>query len=122
MPVIDFHLDERAPLIKRFTLSRDARLPDLEIRLLDQNVAVDLTGATVVFSMDDEFGTAKVNAAVGVLSDGPGGKVKYLWAAADVDTEGLFFAQFAIQVSSKDYRIPNFSNQKLRIVIGPRVN
>lgn len=121
-PSIDFHLDERAPLNQQFTIARTARLPDIEIRLLKLGVPVDLTGAVVAFSMDDEFGNTKVNAAAGVVEDGPGGKVKYQWAAADVDTEGLFFGQFVITVSSKDYRIPNNTTQKLRIVIGPRVN
>lgn len=122
MSAIDFHLDERAALAREFTLSKNARLPDLEIRLLNLGVPQDLTGSTVVFSMDDEFGITKVNAAAGVLSDGPGGKVKYQWAAVDVDTEGLFFGQMVISVSGKDFRIPDNTTQILRIVIGPRIN
>lgn len=121
-PTIDFHLDERAPLVRQFTLSRTARLPDIEIRVLKKGEAVDLSGASILFSMEDESGTVKVDAAAGVVEDGPKGKVKYQWAAADVDTEGTFFGQMQISVSGKAYRIPNFSSQKLRIVIGPRVN
>lgn len=122
MGALEFNLEDRGPFDQEFFISKDARLPDLEIRLLDQNSAVDLTGATVVFSMDDEAGVAKVNAAAGTLSDATDGKVKYSWAALDVDTEGTFFGQFIITLSGKDHRVPNNTSQQLRIVVGPRIN
>lgn len=122
MPILQFHLDDRSPFTLDFTLAKNARLPDLEVQLLDGSTAEDLTGATVTFSMVTETGTVKVSAAAAVLTDGPTGKVKYLWAAADVDTEGTFFGQFVITVSSKDYRVPNNDDQRLRILIGPRIN
>lgn len=122
MPVLQFHLDDRSPSTLDFTLAKDARLPDLEVQLLDGSTAVNLTGATLTFSMVTEAGVVKVSSAAAALSDAPNGKVKYEWAAADVDTEGTFFGQFTITVSAKDYRVPNNDDQRLRIIIGPRIN
>ena len=122
MAVLVFNLEDRSPFVKEFHLSKDARLPDLEIQLLDVNTPVDLTGATVTFSMDDLSGTTKVNAAAGTVSDATNGKVKYAWAAVDVDTTGTFKGQFVITISSKDYRIPDNGDQLLRIIIAARVN
>ena len=124
MPVLDFNLEDRSPFERVFRTSKDARLPELEIQILDGSTPVNLTGATgATFSMDDVNGTAKVNAASATISDAANGKIKYAWAAADVDTEGEFEGQFVVtQSAGKDYRIPNVSNQKLRVIIGPRVN
>ena len=73
--------------------------------------------------MDDVNGVAKVNAAAGVLDDAVNGIVRYDFIAADVDTEGVFFGQFVITLSGGGIlRIPNNSNQRLRIIVGPRVN
>ena len=123
MAALIFHLDDRSPFDQRFTISEDARLPDLEIQLLDNNVAVDLTGATVTFSMENaDTGALKVDAAAAVLSDATAGKVKYQWAAADVDTPADYFGQFKITVSSKDYLIPNNDDQALVVTIATKVS
>ena len=122
MTLIQFHLDDRSPFTEDFIISKDATLPDLEVQLLDESAVVDLTGATVKFSMDDQLGVAKVNAVVAVLSDGPNGKFKYQWVAADTNTEGIFFGQFEVTAGAKIYRIPDNEKQKLRIVVGPRIN
>ncbi len=122
MPIIQFHLDDRSPFTEDFIISKDATLPDLEVQLLDESAVVDLTGATIKFSMDDQLGVAKVNAVSAVLSDGPNGKFKYQWVAADTNTEGIFFGQFEVTAATKIYRIPDNEKQRLRIVVGPRIN
>lgn len=66
--------------------------------------------------------TAKVDDAAGTLDNPTSGIFSYAWAAGNTDTGGRFLGQFIVTVSSKDYRIPNQSNQRLRIIIGPRVN
>ena len=122
MPDLQFNLEDRSPFNRHFFIAKNARLPDLIVKLFDGTTAVDLTNATVKFSMDDEAGVAKVNAAAGALEDATNGKVKYEWGATDTDTEGVFLGQFIITISSKDYRIPNNNDQKLIIEIGSRVN
>ncbi len=122
MPVLEFNLDERSALERTLHLAKNARLPELDVRVLDGGASQDLTGATVTFSMETEAGVVKVNNAAGTLEDASDGRVQYAWAAADVDTEGTFFGQFKITVSAKDFLVPNGSTQKLRVIIGPRVN
>lgn len=122
MPTLDFHLDERSPFEKVLRLSKGATLPKLEVRLLDGAKAVDITGATVTFSMDDEAGVAKVTDQVGSIVTPPtNGKFDYAWAAADVDTEGRFFGQFKLVIGGVQHLVPNNSAQRLRIEIGPAV-
>lgn len=122
MPTLQFFQDDKSPFAEDFTLSKNARKPDLIVQLLDGFDAVDLTGATVTFSMDDQLGANKVNATAAVLEDGPNGKLKYEWAALDVDTEGIFFAQFQATIGGKIFFVPNNDDQRLRIIIGPRIN
>lgn len=122
MPILKFNLEDRSPFDKVLRLSKDATLPALEFQLFDDDAVVDLTGGTATFSMDDEAGTAKVNNQSATLTDVLNGKGKYEWAAVDVDTEGEFVGVFVVTVGTRVYRIPDNDNQKLRIVIGPRVN
>ncbi len=122
MPVLQFFLNDVSPITEEFTLSKDALLPDLEVQLLDGSVPVDLTAATVKFSMDTEAGVNKINGIAGSLVDAPRGRVKYEFIGTDTDTEGIFFGQFIVTSSSKDFRIPNNRDQRLRIIIGPRIN
>jgi hypothetical protein len=66
-----------------------------------KKVAVDIQGATVKFHMTDAANELKVNAAanndqVGDGSDGSKGKVSYDWDPADVDTEGVYKAEWEV--------------------------
>lgn len=122
MPVLEFHLDERSPFFRLFNISEDARLPDLEIQVLDNETPVDLTGATVAFSMDNRAGTAKVDAQAGAVVDGPEGIVKYSWASGDTDTPAVYFGQFKITVGGVDYLIPNNDTQRLQVTVGAKIN
>lgn len=122
MPILDFHLDERSNFERVHRAGKGATLPRLQVRLLDGSTPVDLSTATVLFSMDDEDGVAKVAAAAGALvSPGTKGIVEYVWAAADVDTEGRFFGQFSVTIGGVVHLIPNNSSQRLRVEIGPSI-
>ncbi len=58
---------------------------------------IDLTGATVVFSMKPREGSGalKVNRApAAVLSPATAGKAEYELSASDIDTAGLFLGEF----------------------------
>lgn len=120
MPVLEFNADDRG-IEREFIISKDARFPDLEVKLLDGNVPVDLSGATVAFSMEDSLSVLKVTLAVGDAPDGVDGIIRYQWAAADVDTVGRFTGQFKATKGGKDFLIPNNSNQRLRITIVNKV-
>lgn len=122
MPILEFNLDERSALERTLHLAKDARLPELDVRVLDGGASQDLTGASVTFSMETEAGVVKVNNAAGTLEDASDGLVQYAWVAADVDTEGTFFGQFKITVSSKDFLVPNNKTSRLRIIVGPKIN
>lgn len=121
MPTLQFHLDQRSPFARHFRLSKGARLPALLVQLLDGDTPVDLSTATVTFSMVDDAGVLKVNAVAGTLVDGPNGKVSYAWAAADVDTVKDFWGQFKITVGGKDYLVPDNEVQRLRIEVVAKV-
>lgn len=57
---------------------------------------MDLTGATVTFSMENAAGTNKITNATARITDAPGGVVRYEWASADLDTVGSYTGQFKI--------------------------
>ena len=122
MPTLQFNLEERSPFDRKLRLSKDALLPTLIVQLLDGVNPVDLTSATVTFSMDDEAGTAKVNNASATLKDGATGKIEYAWSGTDTDTAGLFFGQFVVTIGTDTHRVPNNDSQRLIIDVGPRVN
>lgn len=123
MAVHDFFSDERSPIERTDRRAVGARLPNLQVRLVDDDATpVDLTGGTIVFSMDDEDGVAKVTAQAGALvGDGKLGTIEYAWAAADVDTAKRYFGQFKVTIGGKDHLIPNNSSQKMRIEIGAAI-
>ncbi len=122
MPTFDFNLEDRSPFEKVLQLSKGATLPKIEVRLLDGAKAVDISGATVAFSMDDEAGVAKITDQVGaIVTPATDGKFEYAWASADVDTEGRFFGQFKLVIGGVQHLVPNNSAQRLRIEIGPAV-
>ena len=122
MPVLQFNLDERSPFDQSFTIAKGARRPQLQVQILDGFTPVSVTSATVTFSMEDEDGTLKVTDASGSIVDAANGIVGYDFAAADVDTEGLFFGQFKVAISGTDFLVPNNTTQRLRIVVGPDVS
>ena len=118
MPRFKYNLEERSPFEKVLAIDKGATLPSLEIQVLDGNDPVDLTGATVTFSMQDANGVPKISGAAANLDDAATGKVSYDWAGADVDTDGNFSGQFSIVVAAGTYKIPNGSTQRLIIQIG----
>ena len=97
-----------------FLIKRNDTLPALEAVLSDENGPVDLSGATVFFSMakaqasDDcgcdtssETGAVKFKkSAVVVGSQALGsptrGKVRYEWSGDDTDTAGFFSGEFEV--------------------------
>ena len=118
MPTFEFFLDSRGLITKEFDIDVTATLPKLTVQLFDGDDAVDLTGATVTFTLRDGSGTAIVLDAAAVLLNATQGIVEYQFETADVDTSGFFFAQFKIAIGSAFYLIPNDTTQRLRLRIG----
>jgi hypothetical protein len=103
------------------TLMRGDRLPRLRQTLLIGKVAVDLTGATVVFNLRNEAtGLIKVSAgACTVIGAATDGVVEYAWAATDTDTVGSFSFQFVATYSGLPMTVPNLGAG--RLIISERV-
>jgi hypothetical protein len=79
------------------------RTPSYTKTLAVNGVPVDLTGATVTFSMRPVgTSTLKVTAQpVTVVGSPLAGNVRYDWAAADVDTAGQYLAWFTVTNAGK---------------------
>ena len=118
MPTFEFFLDSRGLITKEFEIDVTATLPKVTVQLFDGDDPVDLTGATVTFTLRDAAGAAVVLDAAATLLNATQGIVEYQLKAADVDDVGFFFAQFKITISSESYLIPNDSTQRLRLRIG----
>jgi hypothetical protein len=89
----------------------DRRPPCVALATDGAGTAIDLTGCTAKFFMRlrDSSGTPKVNgAAATVVAPQTQGKVQYDWAAADVDTAGIYEAEFeATFADGRKLSIPN---------------
>lgn len=68
----------------------------------------DLTGATVLFSMFDLEGNAKItNASAVVVVANPDGIVQYDWVSGDTDTPGTYRAEFQVTKGGIPETFPN---------------
>lgn len=83
-----------------FSLKAHDRKPSIQGALSVDGVAVNLTGCTVKFIMSTAPGaTPKVNATA-VIVTAVSGVFRYDWAAADVDTPGIYDGE--VQVTYAD--------------------
>lgn len=89
-----------------FYIKQNDTSPAIEFQL---DPVVDLTGATVVFNMAQQDGTAKISRGVAsVVGAAADGIVKYDWSDGDTDTAGTFFGEF--EVTYSDGSIETFPN------------
>ena len=81
-----------------FYIKQNDTRPAIAANLTDANAAaVNLTGATVKFSMRVEpAGTVKVNAATATIDDAEAGQVSYNWTASDTNTADDYEAEFQV--------------------------
>jgi len=86
----------------------DDRLPSLEVACYDANGAVNLTGASaVVFHLQAADGSKKIDGTAATISSTSPGRLRYDWAADDLDTAGTYKAWFTVTVNSKAWSFPN---------------
>lgn len=91
------------------SLWKDNRLPLLTDTITSSSVAVDLTGATVLFSMRPTYSAAlKVSGATATIVSAAAGTVSYAWAADDVDTVGEYYGWWTVAISGKNQDTPEF--------------
>lgn len=102
------------------TIKRGDQAPDVEIIVKDENNAVvDVTGATITFSMWNcrTPGTVVLDDKAGVVVNGPLGEIAYRWAAGDTDqTPGTYEAEFTLDPAVGDnMQIPTVGKILVRI-------
>jgi len=101
-----------------FYVKQNDTSPFMLATLKDANeVAVDLTGASVRFHMR-AVGASQVTVdADAVVTDAEAGIVKYEWDAADTDTVGSYQAEFEVTFVSGDIEtFPNNGYIRVEII------
>ena len=81
-----------------FYIKEDDTRPAITAILTDANdAAVNLTGASVAFSMRVEpAGTVKLSAVLANVTNAEAGQVSYNWATGDTDTPADYEAEFQV--------------------------
>ena len=93
-----------------FYIKQNDTRPLLEVNLRDdRDSPVNITGATVVFSMRNvSDNSVKIDAASATVTSSTGGRVRYTFTATNTNTAGNFDAEF--QVTFLDGTIETFPN------------
>lgn len=83
-----------------FVIKQFNTLPSLEATLLNPNgQPVDLTGATITFSMRSRDNEAVVITGNALILDAATGKVVYQWAPTNTQLAGAFIGEFDVVYS-----------------------
>lgn len=76
----------------------------LKVTLVDDNGPIDLTGASVVFTMTSTTGTVKVNKQACSIADqlvtANRGVVTYVFTGTQVNTVGKYYGEWTITLSN----------------------
>lgn len=103
-----------------FSMKRGDTVPSMRRQLMGgDGVPVDVTGATVRFSMKDYRGV-EITLAACVIIDPALGIVQYDWSDGDTDTVGKFCAEFKVTYDNGGVEtFPNF--EFISVVIHPDI-
>ena len=94
-----------------FTIDRHDLLPPLTwAATYSDGTIIDLSTVTnpefhMRLASAADLSAPKIDAAA-VVTDGPGGIIRYNWAGTDTDTAGTYNAEFEVVVSGKPLTIP----------------
>lgn len=89
-----------------FTIAQGDTLPSVSATLSDANGAVNLTGATVTFSLT-LGGVAVIVDRACTVTDATAGQVSVAWQAGDTANYGNAFAQFKATWADGTQSFPN---------------
>ena len=107
-------------MAETFYLKQNDTRPELQVTLKDgSGVAVNVTGAVIVFSMRSEGRRDKVvNRQPVTLVTAVSGVVKYPWGAPDTKGAGRFVGEFEVTYSAGGIEtFPNNEANQLNIII-----
>ena len=86
--------------IRPLYLKRNDTQPYYFAQLVDSsNNPVDLTGASIVFTMKLVDGPIKVNRQAATITNATNGEFEYRWSAGDTDTPGIYNIEFEITLA-----------------------
>jgi hypothetical protein len=94
----------------------------LKVTLIDDNGAIDLTSASVVFTMTSTAGTVKVNKQACALLDqtqaATRGQVTYAFTSQQVNTSGKYYGEWQITFQNGDIlTVPSAPDPYVFIII-----
>lgn len=79
---------------------------------------VDLTGASVFFTMKNTRGKVKVNLQAATVTDAANGYVEYRWQSGDTATAGRYLIEFkVVPQNAKPFRVPADINDRAMVYI-----
>lgn len=104
-----------------FYIKQGDTSPAFRVTLQDSaGVAVNVSGATILFHMAPTDGGPAVVEAAAEVVDGLNGVVRYIWQAADTATAGTYRGEF--EVTFVDGSVETFPNSEyLRVKIIPQL-
>lgn len=87
------------------------------VQLKDADGPVDITGNTRVqfYMRNTETGNKKVDGKTADVLDASEGRVEYDWDAEDVDTAGVFEAEFVVEFTDGDETWPSNDFKSIKI-------
>ena len=100
-----------------FYIKQGDTSPALRATLNDPaGVAVDLSGAAVVFSMKTVSGTLLVDRQTCSIITAASGIVEYSWQAGDTDVSGQHLSEFEVTFADSSVEtFPNFDYLRIKI-------
>lgn len=100
-----------------FYIKQNDTLPAIVSTLADATYTpVNLTGATVTFSMVSQGGTVVISKKTATVNNAVGGQVQYAWAAGDTATADVYLAEWEVTFAGGGVEtFPNDSSLRIQV-------
>lgn len=105
-----------------FVIGQNDTWPPIQATLKDAAAAaVNLTGASVKFTLKQDGGSVTVNEATATILSAAAGTVEYAWATGDTASAGTYQAEWEVTFSTG--KIATFPNtiDKIVVTINPEL-